>query len=328
MWIKKPYITIITPTYNRADLLEHAILSVINQKQDIPFDREMIITDDWSKDWTKNIVQKHITMYPKNIKYFYQENSWIPGNARNRSLDNMSKISDYVIFLDSDDELKLDIIYTALKKWEELRKKWEYDKILWFYFLCEDENGWIIGDKKILEWKKEIKFNYQSFLQWKLDIEMLVFLKSDIFIWEPHLRFEKDTISEWVLWSRMYKYMYKKWFEMLLRDCIWRIYKLNHISETRIIKTISKERFKRNAIWNERVLDIIWEDMLKYWYTNNYSDYLFRTGINRVLYWSKKEWIIYLRQSLKYKTSIKNIVVYVLSLFSKRLLLFVYKMYI
>jgi glycosyltransferase involved in cell wall biosynthesis len=43
---KKPFITIITPTYNRKELLEKAILSVINQKNDVPFDWEMIITDD------------------------------------------------------------------------------------------------------------------------------------------------------------------------------------------------------------------------------------------------------------------------------------------
>ena len=71
--MKKPLISIITPTYNRADLLSHAINSVINQKQDIPFDWEMLIVDDWSTDTTSQVVEEYIKKYPQNIKYFYQK---------------------------------------------------------------------------------------------------------------------------------------------------------------------------------------------------------------------------------------------------------------
>lgn len=45
-----PLISIITPTYNRKELLEKAILSVVHQKKDIPYQREMLITDDGSTD--------------------------------------------------------------------------------------------------------------------------------------------------------------------------------------------------------------------------------------------------------------------------------------
>jgi glycosyltransferase involved in cell wall biosynthesis len=70
-----PMITFITPTYNRAYLLESAIFSVVNQIRDIPFEREMIIVDDGSIDITSDIVKKHIAKYPENIRYFYQKNS-------------------------------------------------------------------------------------------------------------------------------------------------------------------------------------------------------------------------------------------------------------
>ena len=72
---KKPFVTIITPTYNRDDLLEYAILSVVNQKQDIPFDRELMIVDDGSTDNTPDLVKEYIKQYPKNIQYYYQKNS-------------------------------------------------------------------------------------------------------------------------------------------------------------------------------------------------------------------------------------------------------------
>ena len=54
-----PFITFITPTYNREDLIKNSILSVINQKKDIPFERELIIIDDGSTDNTKEIVEKY-----------------------------------------------------------------------------------------------------------------------------------------------------------------------------------------------------------------------------------------------------------------------------
>jgi glycosyltransferase involved in cell wall biosynthesis len=75
-------ISIITPTYNRKELLEKAILSVINQKQGIHFDWEMIIIDDGSTDNTREYIQKYLDTY-LNIHYIYQENSGV-GKARNR----------------------------------------------------------------------------------------------------------------------------------------------------------------------------------------------------------------------------------------------------
>ena len=72
---KAPLITIIIPTYNRKELLEKAILSVINQKKDISFDRELIIVDDGSQDDTKAYIQKYLDTYPQHIQYYYQENA-------------------------------------------------------------------------------------------------------------------------------------------------------------------------------------------------------------------------------------------------------------
>lgn len=74
---KAPLITIIIPTYNRKELLEKAILSVINQKKDISFDRELIIVDDGSQDDTKAYIQKYLDTYPQHIQYYYQNNTGV-----------------------------------------------------------------------------------------------------------------------------------------------------------------------------------------------------------------------------------------------------------
>ncbi len=324
---KLPLISIITPTYNRKELLEKAILSVINQKKDIPFEWELLIVDDWSVDWTKEYIQKYLDKYKSNIKYFYQKNSWV-WKARNIWIDNMSKNSDYTIFLDSDDELKDNLIVFFLDKCEKLIKNNEYDNVLWFYFLCEDELWNVIWNKKILSSKKEISFGYKNYLNWEINVEMWIMLKSNIFLNFPKLRFPEDVVTETVMRSKMWQFMDNNWLKILLYDYIWRLYNINHNWELKITKTISKERFKKNAIWNEQVLEIIWNDLLKYWYNNNYWEILFRAWINRILFWEKNKWLFFLKKSLRYDKKIRNKLIYFLSIFSRSIILLIYKLYI
>jgi len=323
---KKPLVTIITPTYNRKELLEKAILSVINQKQDISFDWEMIITDDWSKDLTKEHIQKYLDRY-WNITYFYQENAGV-WKARNTCLNHMSKDSDYTILLDSDDEFKHNLIYTCLTKRDNLKKKWQYEKIIWFYFLCEDESWRVIGDKKILQWKTEISFDYMSFLKWDINIEMWILLKSSVFLNFPKLKFSESVITESVMRSQMWQYMYKNWLKILLWDYVGRFYRLNHTWEVRICRNTSPQRFKNNALWNEEVLKIIEMDLQKFWCKKNYADYMFRIWINYFLSWEKIKWLKYIRNSLKKSFSVIIFWIYILAIISKKLVLWLYKLYV
>jgi glycosyltransferase involved in cell wall biosynthesis len=95
----------------------------------------------------KNIIRTYIDNPEYHITYRYQENGWV-GKARNHGLSLMNEKSDYLIFLDSDDELVPDLISSCLSKWNDLKKTWDYDKVLGYYFLCEDEYGNILGGKE------------------------------------------------------------------------------------------------------------------------------------------------------------------------------------
>lgn len=325
---KLPFITIITPTYNRADLIESAILSVINQRRDIPFEWEMIIVDDGSTDNTSDIVNKYIKKHPKNIRYFYQKNSWIPGVARNVWLDCMSLYSDYITFLDSDDELKEDYILSALKKWEILRQRKEYDSVLWLYFLCEDEDGNVIYNKQIFQWTQEKKLKYSNFLHNDFGFELVVFIKSSFFLKDKRNRFSNKVITEAFLWSKMWQYIHANNLCMYLFNHIWRFYRTHHSSEQQITKTISLDRFMKNAIWNEEILKIIWSDLLKFWYKGVYANYLFRIWINRLLYWNKQKWLQYLKKSFMMWKNLLYFCIFLLSKISRNLVLYIYKKYI
>jgi len=89
-----PQVSIIIPTYNRADLVGHAIESVLEQTY---ADWELIVVDDGSEDDTRDVVARYTD---PRIQYIYQENRKLPG-ARNTGI--RASTGEYVAFLDSDD---------------------------------------------------------------------------------------------------------------------------------------------------------------------------------------------------------------------------------
>lgn len=86
-------ISVIIPTYNRAQLIREAVESVIGQDFS---DWELLIIDDGSTDNTREIVGK----YGKSVKYVHQENAG-PSAARNRGMSCAG--GKYIAFLDADD---------------------------------------------------------------------------------------------------------------------------------------------------------------------------------------------------------------------------------
>jgi len=88
-------VSIITPTYNRADFLPVAIESV--QAQSFP-DWEMLIVDDGSTDNTAELVNRY-SAQDSRIRYFQQPNQG-QSVARNHALGEAR--GEFICFLDSD----------------------------------------------------------------------------------------------------------------------------------------------------------------------------------------------------------------------------------
>lgn len=91
-------ISVVIPTYNRADLLPRAIGSVLNQTFD---DFELIVVDDGSTDHTHDVIQEFIRA-DQRIRYFRRENSGSPAAPRNVGIEQAT--GRYIAFLDHDDE--------------------------------------------------------------------------------------------------------------------------------------------------------------------------------------------------------------------------------
>ena len=90
-------VSIITPSYNRANLLPKAYESL---KKQTSKDFEWIVVDDGSKDNTDEVVQKFISENQIEIKFIKKENGG-KHTAVNRGVKEAC--GELVLILDSDD---------------------------------------------------------------------------------------------------------------------------------------------------------------------------------------------------------------------------------
>ena len=86
-------VSVVIPTYNRAEFVREAIASVL--RQDYP-DVELVVVDDGSSDGTAAVVREFGTA----VRYLWQENRGVSA-ARNRGAAACA--GDLIAFLDSDD---------------------------------------------------------------------------------------------------------------------------------------------------------------------------------------------------------------------------------
>ena len=101
MAIKK--VSVIVPMHNGERFISRCIESILNQSYK---KIELIIVDDNSTDASYKIIEKYINTYPC-IKYLRNDTCRGPAISRNLGLKHAS--SDYVLFLDCDDWLDLNL---------------------------------------------------------------------------------------------------------------------------------------------------------------------------------------------------------------------------
>ena len=92
--------SVITAVYNARNYLDDYFRTIIGQSLDFRSHIELILVDDGSTDHSAKVIKRWQRKYPKNIRYFRQENAG-PGSARNLGLPHASH--PWITFIDSDD---------------------------------------------------------------------------------------------------------------------------------------------------------------------------------------------------------------------------------
>ena len=114
---KQPFITIFTPTYNRAYIINKLYESLVKQKIN---DFEWLIIDDGSTDNTKQLVKKMSNENKIDIKYIYKQNK-----GKYKAINDAVDIAKGKLFMivDSDDYLTEDAIVQIKKYYEQIKDK-------------------------------------------------------------------------------------------------------------------------------------------------------------------------------------------------------------
>lgn len=94
MTVKQPRVSVVTPTYNRAEFVAETVSSVLAQTMG---EFELLVVDDGSTDNTREVMQPYLE--DPRVSYFVQENQGQSG-ARNTAL-SLAR-GDFICFLDSD----------------------------------------------------------------------------------------------------------------------------------------------------------------------------------------------------------------------------------
>lgn len=135
--MKKPLVTILTPTFNRAHTLPRVFESLQNQTFK---DFEWLVIDDGSTDKTKELVEEFQKISDFKIRYYHQEN-------QHKFLTFFRGIDlaegKYFSPLDSDDALPKDSMEILVNTWEQINNN---QNIVFVSTLCEDQFGNIVGD--------------------------------------------------------------------------------------------------------------------------------------------------------------------------------------
>jgi glycosyltransferase involved in cell wall biosynthesis len=190
MW--NPKVSIVIPTYNRANFLPRAIKSALSQTYR---NIEIIIVDDNSKDKTEEIVKYY---NDPRIRYIVHKCNLGPSAARNTGIKNSK--GKYIAFLDSDDEWFLEKISCQMNIFQKKDSKCG--------IVCT--GGYIIKDNKKTVRVKSISLSPNSFYR-KILLEntvgtSTVLVKKECFekvgLFDESLK----NCEDWDMWIRIAKY--------------------------------------------------------------------------------------------------------------------------
>jgi glycosyltransferase involved in cell wall biosynthesis len=135
-------ISVIIPTYNKAERIKFLLESLKKQSGDVEFD--VIVVDDGSKDATKFEVFKYFG--DLNLQYFYKPNKG-RSHARNFGLSKVK--TSYVIFCDDDLILANDFVFQHYKMLRDNPECLVHGKIWtlpYLAFFLDPENGTVYDE--------------------------------------------------------------------------------------------------------------------------------------------------------------------------------------
>lgn len=231
---KNPLVSIITPVYNRADIIDRTFSSVLKLNFK---DFEYIVVDDGSTDNIDDVVNSFMNNAPFSVTFIKKDNGGVH-TARNIGVKYAK--GKFIYFLDSDDETLPNAINVFLNEWEKIKNVDEYYEIKGRTIL---ENGEIMGNP-FPDNVNSLSQKQISYLKKTVKGELVGFRPASILKTNPWPEPEGITfVLENILWDRLNK-RYKSW---LINEPV----QLYHYSTVSIVRTQKRNRQSvLNQLWN------------------------------------------------------------------------------
>lgn len=202
-------ISVIIPTYNRADLLPRALESVLQQT--LPPD-EILVVDDGSTDTTPQVIKPYLQ---RGIRYLPKPNGG-PSSARNLGIQSAQ--GEFVGFLDSDDEYYPELLSATmamLKKYPSAGVA--YTDTAW---VCENKIvepsmnwgqrrsaiGPLLGIQRGWSGCLEQKRFRQAQIQFNLIQMSAVIVRAEVFRKAGLFQTQYDLAEDYEMWMRTSRY--------------------------------------------------------------------------------------------------------------------------
>ena len=186
MNMNEPLLSVCLITYNHVNYVSQAIEGVLMQQ--VNFNWELVIADDFSRDGTREIILKYKEKYPDFIKLIFQDKN--VGPAKNWSDLLHYPNSKYIAYFEGDDYWTDP--YKLQKQIDFLEKNDDYS------LSCH--NSWVIYENKTKESTLFTNFNTKSSLSmndilssWRIPTASLMFRRSLV-----------DSIPSWVIYHGDY----------------------------------------------------------------------------------------------------------------------------
>lgn len=186
-------ISVIVPTFNRANFLPEAVESALNQTE---VDVEVIIIDDGSTDDTAAVIERKRALWGNRVRYIWQENSE-RSVARNHGLKYAT--GEYVTFLDSDDVWRSEHAQTCVTALEADREA----------VAAYSEYGLIGADSRIIRDHVPRPQSEGISFQRNLCLKRLILHPTEVVIRRSALRngevFDPEIpgAEDWLLWIKL-----------------------------------------------------------------------------------------------------------------------------
>ncbi len=278
-------ISVLTPTYNRANLIKRLYDSLIqNSKYNVKL--EWLIMDDGSEDNTKNVVDEFKKDNKIEIKYYYQQNQ---GKmvAINKLVGQAE--GDLIIECDSDDYFSNDA-FKIIK--EEYDKNKNVEKIYALCFLKYDTEGKNMGQ----EFKNKITTMFDLYFKEGEDGEKALVFFADI---RKKYKHELEHGEKFITEARMYHKMDED-------------YKMICVNKPIMICEYQNEGYTQNIIKQFKENPYGYYEYFKEILQRDFKGVRFKKRLYAIKHFILFGCLINKNKSLKYIKSVKNKILYMI----------------